>query len=170
MECGSQGHFTEISQLRDMARGPVRQADTQRGKLPMKPVNVFLKSALLLTVVIAAQGQTPPNVYLQVNIVSNVSGVAAVTDPNLVDAWGISNAGSPFWVSDHVSGLSTVYASTGVASATVVTIPAATGTGTGKPTGQVQNSAGAAFTLANGANASFIFCTEDGQIVAWNSG
>ncbi len=138
----------------------------------MKLMNlkVFLKPVLLLAAAIAAQGQTPPNVYLQVNIVSNVAGGAAVTDPNLVDAWGISNAGTPFWVSDHVSGLSTVYASTGVASATVVTIPAATGTGTGKPTGQVQNSAGAAFTLANGNNASFIFCTEDGQIVGWNSG
>jgi uncharacterized protein (TIGR03118 family) len=34
----------------------------------------------------------------------------------------------------------------------------------------VQNSAGSAFTLANGANASFIFATEDGLIVGWNSG
>jgi len=133
-------------------------------------LNVCLKSALFLAVAIAAQGQTPPNVYRVVNLVSNVAGVAAVTDPNLVDAWGISNAATPFWVSDHVAGLTTVYASTGVASATVVTIPSATTGGTGKPTGQVQNSAGSAFTLANGANASFIFSTEDGMIVAWNSG
>ncbi len=136
----------------------------------MKPVHLFLNSVLLLTLTIVAKGQTPPDVYRVVNLVSNVAGVAAVTDPNLVDAWGISNPGSPFWVSDHVSGLSTVYAATGIASATVVTIPSATGTGTGKPTGQVQNSAGSAFTLANGANASFIFSTEDGQIVGWNSG
>lgn len=133
-------------------------------------LNVFLKSALLLSVAIAAKSQTPPNVYRVVNLVSNVSGVAAVTDPNLVDAWGISNPGSPFWVSDHGNGLSTVYASTGMASATVVTIPSASGSGTGRPTGQVQNSAGSAFTLANGNNASFIFSTEDGLIVGWNSG
>jgi uncharacterized protein (TIGR03118 family) len=131
--------------------------------------NVFLRPALLLAVAIAARSQTPPNIYRVVNLVSNVSGVAAVTDPNLVDAWGISNPGSPFWVSDHGDGLSTLYASTGVASATVVTIPSA-GSGAGRPTGQVQNSAGAAFTLANGANASFIFATEDGLIVGWNSG
>ena len=92
-----------------------------------------------------------------------------MADPNLSDAWGISNPNTPFWVSDHGSGLSTVYASTGVAFATVVKIPGAGGT-VGKPTGQVQNSAGAAFTLANGNNASFIFATEDGLIAGWNSG
>jgi uncharacterized protein (TIGR03118 family) len=131
---------------------------------------IFLRSALMLAVVAGAYSQTPPNSYRVVNLVSNVSGTAAVTDPNLVDPWGFSNPATPFWISDHASGLSTVYAATGVASATVVTIPTASGTGTGKPTGQVQNSAGAAFTLANGANASFIFDTEDGLIVGWNSG
>src|SRR5580658_2726662 len=137
----------------------------------MKPTKLFLKPALFLAVAFASNGQTPPpNVYRVVNLVSNVSGVAAVTDPNLVDAWGISNPGTPFWVSDRASGLATVYNAAGVASATVVTIPAATAGATGSPTGQVQNSAGSAFTLANAANASFIFCTEDGLIVAWNSG
>src|SRR6185312_134609 len=68
------------------------------------------------------------------------------------------------------SGLSTVYAATGVPNANViVTIPAAGGSGTGKPTGQVQNSAGAAFKLSNGGNASFIFASEDGLITAWNN-
>jgi uncharacterized protein (TIGR03118 family) len=129
----------------------------------------FLKPALLLFVAMAARSQTPPNVYRVVNLVSNSAGAATFTDPNLVDAWGISNP-STFWVSDHVSGLSTLYSAAGVVSSTVVTIPAAPGGMIGKPTGQVQNSAGSAFTLANGANASFIFCTEDGLITAWNSG
>ncbi len=131
---------------------------------------IVLSSALMLAAVTGAYSQTAPNSYRVVNLVSNVSGNAAVTDPNLVDPWGFSNPATPFWISDHASGLSTVYAATGVASATVVTIPTASGTGTGKPTGQVQNSAGAAFTLANSANASFIFDTEDGLIVGWNSG
>src|SRR5690348_18243538 len=47
---------------------------------------------------------------LQTNLVSDLPGVAAVTDPNLVNAWGISeSAGSPFWVSDNGTGLSTLY-------------------------------------------------------------
>jgi uncharacterized protein (TIGR03118 family) len=131
---------------------------------------MLLGCTVLLTIAATAEGQTPANSYRIVNLVSNVTGAAALTDPNLSDAWGISNAGSPFWISDHGSGLTTVYAATGVPAATVVKIPAAAAGGTGRPTGQVQNSAGAAFTLANGANASFIFATEDGLIAAWNSG
>jgi uncharacterized protein (TIGR03118 family) len=131
-------------------------------------LKAFLKSALVLSIASAADAQTPPNVYRVVNLVSNVSGLAAATDPNLVDAWGIANSNTPFWVSDHGNGLTTLYASTGVASSTVVTIPAAATGATGKPTGQVQNSTGAAFKLTNGGNASFLFATEDGLIVAWN--
>ncbi|HVV47036.1 MAG TPA: TIGR03118 family protein, partial [Bryobacteraceae bacterium] len=125
---------------------------------------------LILSAAGAAQAQSGANSYRVVNLVSNVAGVAAVTDPGMVDPWGFSNPGTPFWLSDHGSGLSTVYAATGVANANViVTIPAAGASGTGKPTGQVQNSAGAAFRLSNGNNASFIFASEDGLITAWNN-
>ncbi len=138
----------------------------------MKFVNQksLMMHAVLLAFSMLASGQTPPNVYRVVNLVSNVTGAAAVTDPNLVDAWGLANANTPFWVSDHGNGLTTVYNAAGVVSSTVVTIPAATAGATGKPTGQVQNNQGSAFTLANGSNASFIFSTEDGLIVGWNGG
>ncbi len=47
---------------------------------------------------------------LQTNLVSDLPGVAATTDPNLVNAWGISeSSGSPFWISDNNSGLTTLY-------------------------------------------------------------
>lgn len=125
---------------------------------------------LVLSAAGVAQAQSGANSYRVVNLVSNVAGVAAQTDPGMVDPWGFSNPGTPFWLSDHASGLSTVYAATGVPNAAViVTIPAASGSGTGKPTGQVQNSAGAAFKLSNNANASFIFASEDGVITAWNN-
>jgi uncharacterized protein (TIGR03118 family) len=52
----------------------------------------------------------------------------------------------------------------------VVTIPpAAGGSSPSTPTGQVQNST-TGFLLANGTKASFIFCTEDGTVSAWNGG
>ena len=42
---------------------------------------------------------------LQTNLVSDLPGAAAVTDPNLVNAWGISeSSGSPFWISDNNAG------------------------------------------------------------------
>jgi uncharacterized protein (TIGR03118 family) len=111
------------------------------------------------------------NIYLEHNLVSNVAGAADFTDPNLVDPWGISySATGPFWVSDHVAGVATIYSGNGAITSTVVTILAAGGAKTtGKPTGQVQNSS-TAFILANGKAASFIFSTEDGAIAAWNTG
>src|SRR5260370_4864890 len=38
--------------------------------------------------------------YTQTNLVANTSGVAPVTDPHLVNPWGLSRAsGSPWWMS-----------------------------------------------------------------------
>ena len=46
---------------------------------------------------------------LQTNLVSDLPGVAAVQDPNLVNPWGISESGtSPFWISDNNAGVSTL--------------------------------------------------------------
>src|SRR5580658_8261011 len=116
------------------------------------------------------------NVYLQHNLVSNVPGLADITDPNLIDPWGMSfSATSPFWISNHGKGNTTIYSNpsssaTITISTTVVTIPPGAGDATpSTPTGQVQNSTGG-FLLANGKAASFIFCTEDGTISAWNGG
>jgi uncharacterized protein (TIGR03118 family) len=129
--------------------------------------------ALFTIAMPAAMSGAAANIYLQHNLVSNVSGTADFTDANLVDPWGISfSTTSPFWVSNHAGGNTTVYSGNGAISTTVVTIPAGAATGAssiGRPTGQVQNST-RAFTLANGNPASFIFATEDGTISAWNTG
>ena len=110
------------------------------------------------------------NVYVQQNLVSDVPGMAAFTDPNMVNPWGISQtATSPFWVSNHDKGNTTVYAGSGSPSTLVVTLPAANGTSQGVPTGQIPGN-GTNFLLPapNGKAASFIFATEDGTIEAWN--
>ncbi len=129
-----------------------------------------LVSCLLLltgTLVFAAGA----NVYVQHNLVADTPGTADVTDLNLVNPWGISeSAGSPFWLSDNGTGKSTLYNGSGTAIALVVTIPSSAGaSGTGNPTGQVQNNT-TGFLLANAKPASFIFATEDGTIAAWNGG
>jgi uncharacterized protein (TIGR03118 family) len=130
-------------------------------------------------VVVHAQTATPQaaaNIFVQHNLVSSVPGLADVTDPNLIDPWGMSfSATSPFWISNHGKGNTTIYSNpsssaTITISTTVVTIPPGAGDSTpSTPTGQVQNSTGG-FLLANGKAASFIFCTEDGTISAWNGG
>jgi uncharacterized protein (TIGR03118 family) len=115
--------------------------------------------------------------YLQVNLVSDVPGLAPVTDPKLVNPWGLAaNAASPFWVSDNGTGLTTLYNGAGVpqpaASPLVVTIPPPPGqTGNAAPTGQVANTTIAGFTVSQGGKAgraAFIFATEDGTISGWS--
>jgi len=108
------------------------------------------------------------NVYLQHNLVADTPGIADVTDPNLVNPWGVSESGaSPFWISDNGTGKATIYNGSGAITPLVVTVPGTAGTG--DPSGQVQNNT-TGFVLANGKPASFIFATEDGTITAWNGG
>ncbi|HWC63217.1 MAG TPA: TIGR03118 family protein [Rhizomicrobium sp.] len=106
----------------------------------------------------------------QTNLVSDMPGLALVTDPSLVNPWGMATSGtSPWWISDNGTGLSTLYnGTTGVKSATVVTIlPEAGGVPPSAPTGQVFNNT-SGFVLSNGTKASFIFSTENGTIAGWN--
>jgi uncharacterized protein (TIGR03118 family) len=104
-------------------------------------------------------------VFKIVKLVSDQAGKAKNTDPNLVDAWGLSQApGGPLWVSDNGTGLSTVYnQGTGINVGLVVTIPS------GAPTGNVYNFSG--FKVSeNGKSgaAEFIFDSEAGIISGWN--
>ena len=40
--------------------------------------------------------------FEQTNLVSDLPGLAANQDPNLVNPWGMAtNGGSPFWISDQ---------------------------------------------------------------------
>ncbi len=103
--------------------------------------------------------------YIQHNLVSDLPGMANFTDPHLVNPWGMSSStGSPWWVSDNGTGLSTLYnGNTGTPQALVVTIPPSPSA----PTGQVFN-ATPSFKIGGVSKALFIFATEDGTIAAWN--
>jgi uncharacterized protein (TIGR03118 family) len=111
--------------------------------------------------------------YTQVNLVANTSGVAPVTDPHLVNPWGLSRTSSSvWWISDNATGLSTLYNGAGVINPLVVTIPKADPNSktfpTGTPTGTIANSSPTDFLLAAGAPATFLFSTIDGTISGWN--
>ena len=111
--------------------------------------------------------------YTQTNLVSNTAGVAPVTDPQLINPWGVSRgSASPWWVSDEATGLSTLYNGAGAKQSLVVTIPPADpnnkNTPTGTPTGTIANGSQTDFLLAPGKPAAFIFSTIDGTIAAWN--
>jgi uncharacterized protein (TIGR03118 family) len=110
----------------------------------------------------------PSTTFTQTNLVSDQPGVAPITDPNLVNAWGIAIGPVTAWVSANGSDVSTVYAgqvsnfhNTGL----VVSIPG------GAPTGQVSNPT-KDFVVNDGNGhsgpAAFIFASENGTISGWN--
>ncbi len=120
---------------------------------------------------------TPAQHYKQTNLVSDLPGMAAVQDPNLINPWGLSRSNtSPWWISDNNSGFTSLYTGAGVNvpinGTGTVTIPppknAPAGT-TATPTGTVFNGS-PDFVLPNGGPARFIFVTEDGTISGWNGG
>jgi len=136
-------------------------------KLRILTVPVLI--ALIITTVSAQ--------YERTDLVSNQPGVAPTTDPHLVNAWGlVALPTSPWWVSDNVTGFSTLYTGAGAQIPLFVTVPQAPGSpaGTlGTPTGIVGNISTnpTDFTITeNGVSAPsvFIFATLDGTISGWN--
>lgn len=103
-----------------------------------------------------------------VNLVSDQSGKAKNTDPNLVNAWGLAQGPGkdPIWSADNGTGLSTVYAQgSGQVQNLVVTIP------DGVPTGVVY-APSIGFKISESGksgDSAFIFDSEAGVLSGWNS-
>lgn len=113
-------------------------------------------------------GATAPVVKVQ-KLVSDQSGVARLTDPDLVNAWGMSHLpGGPLWVSDNGTNVSTIYTGAVGGAAVrkqslVVKIPG------GAPTGQLANPTSGFKVPGTGMPAMFVFAGENGDVSAWNT-
>jgi uncharacterized protein (TIGR03118 family) len=111
--------------------------------------------------------------FEQTNLVSDLPGLAANQDPNLVNPWGVAtNGGSPFWISDQGANVATLYNGAGVPQPPGQPLVVSTPLG---PTGVVANPdiLGGSFPLINPPTspaAVFIFATLSGQIAGWNPG
>jgi uncharacterized protein (TIGR03118 family) len=109
--------------------------------------------------------------YQQTNLVSDtqIEGTNP-PDPTLKNPWGIARGTiSPWWVSDNMAGVSTLYNGAGVKQTLTVTIPHTPETATGSPTGIVFNGS-TDFAVAPNMPGVFIFVSIDGTISAWNPG
>jgi uncharacterized protein (TIGR03118 family) len=150
------------------------QSNDVTPRLRRKFIETSLDLGVFFVVALTSSVCFAQNAYIQRNLVSDIPGLASITDTNLVNPWGIAaSATSPFWVSDNHSGLSTLYNSTGAVQKVVVTVPAAAGgTGPGSPTGIIFNSTTDFVVTSSTSNApaKFIFATEDGTISGWASG
>ncbi len=131
--------------------------------------------AALSTVALAAAtpltAAPPGGEYTVTALVSDVPGAAPVTDPNLVNAWGLArSATSPWWVVDNGAGngKATLYNNAGAIVPLVVDVA-------GGPTGEVFAGVANNFLVGTATDptplrASFIFASEDGKIRAWRGG
>jgi len=130
----------------------------------------FLAFCLAMAVIAQNALAQANNSYQQTNLVSDQPGVAAHTDPNLVNAWGMAFFPNDFfWISNNGSGTTTIYDNAGATQLPVVTIPPPrNSTATSTPTGQVANTVND-FPVA-GVTPFFIFDSEDGTISAWIGG
>jgi len=116
---------------------------------------VLLSTALLFAV--GAHAQTSN--YKVTSLVTNSQ------DPHLVNPWGLSHPPknndlrNEWWVTDEVTGYSTLYNANGLILPLNVKIPAAAGSGAGTPTGEANSPVAAIFA----------FATLDGTISTWNA-
>ena len=144
----------------------------------MRTIRASIKAVLLvLTAMSFTATFARADTYSVTNLQSDIPGLAAHVDPNLVNPWGMAanSTGSVIWVSDNGTGVSTLYDQAGAPFPSpvplVVTIPtAARNKDGGNPTGIVRNGTAFFQVTKNGvsAPARFIFVSEDGSISGWN--
>jgi uncharacterized protein (TIGR03118 family) len=161
-----------------------RREDQEMRTLCSRPFAVASLAIGALTLsALQTQGaeQTQGADLTQTNLVSNIPGLAKITDPQLVNPWGVSHSPtSPFWTSNQGKNTATLYAVTDKTTVTKVNINPPTGfvlipttaSGPQGPTGQVNNTNTSSFPVARpgGTSAHFIFANLNGTISAWDTG
>jgi len=110
--------------------------------------------------------------YTVTSLVSNPAGAAHFADAQLSGPIGLARAsGDEWWVSDSMSGVSTLYIGDGTKQSLVVTVPPANAapgsTAMGTPSGVISNESPADFQVG-GTQSHFVFSTLDGAIAAWS--
>lgn len=138
---------------------------------------IVAAGTLATTALGAVPASAHTSAFRQINLVSDQPGKAHLTDPDLVNAWGLAASpgtdaapGSPLWVADNGSDKATLY--TGATPTSVSKASLVVNVTGAAPTGQVFNPDTSAFIVRDkkghsGASV-FIFDTENGTIDGWN--
>jgi uncharacterized protein (TIGR03118 family) len=101
----------------------------------------------------------------QVDLVSDLPGKAQLTDPSLVNPWGLTlGPTTPIWAADNGADSSTLYSD---GASGVAKVPLTVSITDGAPTGTVFNDT-TDFGVNGAGPARFIFASEAGDITAWN--
>lgn len=139
----------------------------------MKEIQTSMKTVLLvLGTVLFGAAFAQADTYSWQNFQSDIHGVAAHTDSNLVNPWGMAaSSGGTIWVSNNGTGTSTLYGQNGVANSLVVEVAKSRHNHDGaNPTGVVFNATSFFVVMKDGVSgpSRFIFVGEDGSISGWN--
>ena len=139
----------------------------------MKNIRASIKTVLLVLIAVSCGAAFAwADSYSWQNLQSDIHGVAAHADPNLVNPWGLAaSSGGTIWVANNGTGTSTLYAQDGTANSLVVAVPKSHHNHDGaNPTGIVFNSTSFFVVTKNGVSgpSRFIFASEDGSISGWN--
>src|SRR5690349_189718 len=141
--------------------------------------NNILCAAIACTLVLSACGSysSPPasrlmgSGFRQSNLVADIEGQAARTDPFLLNPWGLAfQPGQSFWIADNSRSSAKVFDSSGNATIpSTVLIPSLVGSAVSSaPTGIVFNPVAQDF-MVRGTPAQFLFATESGAIFTWSA-
>jgi len=140
---------------------------TRRGVL-----GAGLAAALLATPMLVGAGEAAPSgTYEQRNLVSDIPGVARITDPNLKNPWGLAaRPDSPMWVANNGTDTATLY-SGGMGDGPVQIVPLVVQV-PGHPTGQITGTGNEDDFVVNSGSASgasmFLFSGLNGSVSGWN--
>jgi aldose sugar dehydrogenase len=150
------------------------QTDRSHGRARML-MGVFAVCAVIaIAPLLRSATDAAAPTFTQTNLVSDVSGMAKSTNPNLVNPWGMAlGLNSGIWVSGNGSGKAAAYDGRGQAlQSGLVTIPSPGNSGgTSSPTGLATNDT-MGFAISGGgksAPSAELFATEDGTIAGWNT-
>jgi uncharacterized protein (TIGR03118 family) len=115
-------------------------------------------------IVLSAAWMFAIGAHAQTNNYSVTNILTTSQDDHLVNPWGLAHPPkqqqhNEWWAADEVSGLSTLYTAYGTIIPLVVTVPPASGSGTGSPTG----------IASDPSTPVFAFVTLDGTISTWNA-
>jgi uncharacterized protein (TIGR03118 family) len=135
------------------------------------------KCQTALTLIIVAAGFTLNAIAAghdgnrTINLVSDLPGLANITDTNLLNPWGILSAsGGTLIVADNHAGVATFYTRSGHPIPSLVSVPSPDG-GSGAVTDLALNNARHSFIVTQGHRRDesvLLFATEDGTLAGWS--
>ena len=127
-----------------------------------RPYMKLAAASLLCTLAVGSRVALADTVYRQTNLISDLPGVAQITDANVQNPWGLAYGPTgPFWISNNGTSTSTVYDAASNTIPRTFNVP-------GSPTGIAFNGTTGFKLPTNNKPATFLFAGEGGTLSGWN--